>query len=113
PIVANSDPNNVGLVARVNGVGITQEEYDRAYARRSVNSNAASDAALAQQVLNELIEQELINQGAPGLGVNITEADVDAEIAAQREIAGSEEAWLASLAQNDYIQEEWLAAQRD
>ncbi|GAB5491118.1 MAG: hypothetical protein Phog2KO_13330 [Phototrophicaceae bacterium] len=111
--ISNNDPSNAGLVARVNGVGITQAQYDTAFARRSINSTAASESALAQQVLNELIEQELINQGAPSLGITITEADVDAEIATQREIAGSEDAWLASLAQNNYSLDEWFDAQSD
>ena len=101
-VSANTDSTNAGFVARVNGIGITQADYDRAFARRSINSNAASESALAQQVLNELIEQELINQGAPSLGITITDTDVEAEIATQREIAGSEDAWLASLAQNNY-----------
>lgn len=109
----NNDPENAGLVARVNGVGITLETYNEAFERRSAYVNAASESALQRQVLDELIEQELIRQGAPGSGVNITDADIEAEIAAQRDIAGSEEAWLASLAQNDYTQEEWFEAQRD
>lgn len=113
PIVANNDPSNVGLVARVNGVGISQAQYDTAFARRSIDSNAASESALAQQVLNELIEQELINQGAPSLGISITDADIEAEIATQREIAGSEDAWLASLEQNNYSVDDWFAAQGD
>lgn len=113
PQVINSDPDNAGLVARVNDVVITQETFDNMYARRSIGSNAATDAALAQQVLNELVEQELINQGAPAVGVTITDADIDAEIQIQRDIAGSEEAWLASLEQNSYTQEAWLAAQWD
>lgn len=113
PQSINSDPSNAGFVARVNGVGITQAQYDTAFARRSIDSNAASESALAQQVLNELIEQELINQGAPSLGITITDADIEAEIATQREIAGSEDAWLASLEQNNYSVEEWFTAQGD
>lgn len=113
PQVINTDPDNAGFVARVNDVAISQETFDSFYARRSVGSNAATNTALAQQVLNELVEQELINQGAPTLGVTITDVDVAAEIAIQREIAGSEDAWLASLAQNNYTQEEWLAAQQN
>ena len=113
PDVVNNDPANAGLVARVNDVPISQETFDSVYVRRSIDSNAATDAALAQQVLNELVEQELINQGAPSLGVNITDADVDAEIQIQREIAGDEETWLNSLEQNNYTQDAWFAAQRD
>ncbi|MEM9951273.1 MAG: peptidylprolyl isomerase [Chloroflexota bacterium] len=113
PTTTDNDPANEGLVARVNGVGITQEDYDEAFARRVDTSNAADDNALARQILNELIEQELITQNASSLGVEITEADVEAEIATQKDIAGSEEAWLQSLEANNYSQEAWFEAQRD
>jgi parvulin-like peptidyl-prolyl isomerase len=111
-IVPTSNPANAGLVARVNGVGIAQADYNRAVKRRS-SANVADLNALARQVLNELIEQELINQNAPTLNINITDADVQAEINAQREIAGSDTAWQASLARNNYTEEEWIAAQFD
>lgn len=113
PVTSNNDPANQGLVARVNAVEITQAAFDTAYARRTINSNAASDAALAQQVLNELIEQELINQNAGSVGITITDADIEAEITAQQEIAGSEAAWIDSLAANNYTREDWFNAQRD
>lgn len=111
--IQNDNSNSAGLVARVNGVGITQANYENALARRSINSNAANPDALAQQVLDEMVEQELINQGAPSLGIEITDTDVEQEILAQQEIAGSTEAWLQSLQQNSYTEEEWYAAQRD
>jgi foldase protein PrsA len=111
-IVPTSDLANAGLVARVNGVGIAQADYNRALERRS-SANVADLNALARQVLNELIEQELINQNASTLNINITDADVQAEINAQRDIAGSDTAWQASLARNDYTEDEWIAAQFD
>lgn len=110
--VATIDSANDGLVARVNGVGISQTDYNRALERRS-SANVADPNALQRQVLDELIEQELINQNAPNLGINITDADIQAEIDAQREIAGSDAAWQNSLAQNNYTEEDWTAAQYD
>jgi foldase protein PrsA len=112
PIPATPDPANVGLVAKVNGVEISEIDYNRALERR-VSSGLLRDRALEQQVFQELIEQELIRQGAPDLGVIITQADVEAEIAAQREIAGSDESWQQSLTLNNYTEEEWFAAQED
>jgi parvulin-like peptidyl-prolyl isomerase len=111
-VAATIDPANAGLVARVNGVAITEATFNRAFERRTT-ANIADVNALKYQMLNELIEQELINQGAPDLGIMITEVDVQAEIAAQREIAGSEETWQASLTQNNYTEEEWAEAQYD
>lgn len=111
-IPVTSDPANEGLVARVNGVGISETEYNRAVERRLIGG-ISRDRALEQQVFNELVEQELIRQGAPSLNISISEADVEAEIAAQREIAGSDENWQQSLALNNYTEEEWFAAQED
>jgi foldase protein PrsA len=111
-IPATPDPANAGLVAKVNGVGISEIDYNRAIERR-VASGLLRDRALEQQVFQELIEQELIRQGAPSLGITVTPVDVEAEIAAQREIAGSEEAWEQSLSLNNYSEEEWFAAQED
>lgn len=102
-----------GIVAQVNGIAITNVAYQDAMTRRSAMANIADADALAMQVLTELIEQQLINQGALNLGVIITDADIDAEIAAQKEIAGGTEAWQQSLIQNNYTEEEWYAAQRD
>lgn len=99
-------------VASVNGVDISRDEYDRALERRST-ANVADEETLKHLVLEELIEQELIIQGAPTLGINIADADVQAEIDAQIDIAGSKEAWEGLLAQNSYSENEWRDAQYD
>lgn len=111
-VPATPDPANVGLVARVNGVGISETDYNRALERR-ISGGALRDRALEQQVLTELIEQELVRQGAPALGITVTEAELEAEITLQRESLGTEEAWQQSLALNNYTEEEWYAAQED
>jgi foldase protein PrsA len=111
-IPATPDPANLGLVARVNGVGISETDYNRAVERRLVGG-IVRDRTLEQQVFNELVEQELIRQGAPNLGISVTATDVEAEIAAQRESAGGDESWQQSLALNNYSEEEWFAAQED
>lgn len=108
-----SDPANQGLVARVNGVGIAQAAYDRALARLLTNSNAADRSALERQVLDTLIEQELINQAAPTLGVVITDENVQAELANLQSIAGNAEQWQQYLTLNGYTEQEMAAAQRD
>lgn len=92
-------------VASVNGVPITQSEFDRAFVRIAGNSSAADTSALSIQVLNTLIEQEVIAQAASGLGVNVTDADVTAEIDSLKGglVNTSWEAWLES---NQYTEEE-------
>lgn len=111
-IPATPDPANAGFVARVNGVGISETDYNRAVERR-VAGGALRDRALEQQVLNEMVEQELIRQGAPSLGITITQADIEAEVALQRESAGSDTGWQEMLSLNNYTEEEWFTAQED
>lgn len=100
------------IVAKVNGVSISRDKYNRALERHP-KANVADENALKAQVLDELIDQELINQGAPSLGINITDADVQTEIDTQINIAGSKETWQSLIAQSDYSEAEWRDAQHD
>lgn len=104
-----SNNADIDMVASVNGVAITQEDFDRSYGRISVNSNASDDTALRIQVLNTLIEQEVISQSAAELGITVAEADIDAEIAGLREGLG-DTSWDAWLASNQYTEDELRAA---
>ncbi len=100
-------------VATVNGVPITRASYDRALSRAQAISSVADQAALRRQVLETLIEQELIAQAAPELGVTVTDEDVQAEMEALRELTESDEEWQAFLELNGYTEAEMFAAQRD
>ena len=114
PVVqVTTDPANAGLVARVNGIGITQAAYERSLTRLLTNTTAANRGALERQVLETLIEQELINQAAPALGVNITDENVQAEMTNLRSIATNDAEWQQYLTLNGYTEEEMVAAQRD
>lgn len=104
-----SNNTDTDVVASVNGVAITQEDFDRSYDRISVNTNASDDTALRIQVLNTLIEQEVISQSAAALGITVAEADIDAEIAGLREGLG-DTSWDAWLASNQYTEDELRAA---
>ena len=110
---STQDPANAGLVARVNGVGITETDYLRELQRRQGNTNIASEEALRAEVLETMIRQELINQGAPGIGVNVTDEDVEAEYQNLRNFSDSEEDWQEFLETNDYTPDEMREAQRD
>jgi parvulin-like peptidyl-prolyl isomerase len=112
-VVATPDPANAGLVARVNGVGITEASYLRELERRQANSNAASAEALQAEVLETLIRQALINHGAVAINVTVTEADVQIEYDNLRSLSPSDAAWAEFLATNNYTEAEMLAAQRD
>ena len=112
PAETPSNQDNTGLVARVNDVPITQADYEAELARRLENSSASDPNAVAAQVLDGMVEQELIEQAAPVLGVSVTDDDVAAEIAALR--AGlSEDEWQAAMALNGYTNEaDFAEAQR-
>jgi parvulin-like peptidyl-prolyl isomerase len=107
------DPANAGLVARVNGVGISEQVYQRELARRQASSNAASVEALQAEVLETLIRQELINQNAASLGVTVTDDDVQTEYNNLRSLSPSDATWQAFLATNNYTEDEMKSAQRD
>jgi peptidyl-prolyl cis-trans isomerase C len=95
-----------GLVASVNNQGITLVEFDRALARSQLELQAADPAALRDDVLNQLIEQMIIQQGAAAQQITVGDAEVDAELQALREAAGSDEAWQEWLSSNLYTEAE-------
>jgi foldase protein PrsA len=109
----NSAAASGDVVATVNGVAISRTSYDRALQRAQAITSVADQAALRRQVLETLIEQELISQAAPELGVTVTDEEVQAEIEALRELADSEDEWQEFLDLNGYTEEEMFAAQRD
>lgn len=101
------DETGAALVAKVNGTGITQAEFDRALARKQQEVNAASPDALKSEVLNQLIEERIILQGATAQNIGVTDAEVQSELAAQMEQAGGEASWNEWLAMNQYSAEEF------
>lgn len=96
------------VVARVNEVEIRQAELDRAIQRYAMMQIPGMDDTMQRtNVLNALIDQVLINEAAAAQNVVVSPEELQAEIAANIEIAGSEEAWNAWLAQNLYTPEEF------
>ncbi len=95
------DAQGVSVIARVNNQDITLDAFQQTLAQREVQIGQVTDAAAFQDaVLTSMIEQMLIAQGAQRLGIAVTDADVDAELAANRALAGSDEAWVDWLATN-------------
>lgn len=114
PVVAPThDPANEGLIARVNGEPITQQEYDTTLIRRQRDTQVADPSSLAPLVLEGMIDQLIINQGALDLGIDVTEAEAQAEIDALKASINDEAAWNEFLSLNGYTEEEMLDAQRD
>jgi parvulin-like peptidyl-prolyl isomerase len=100
-----------GVIARVNGVDIPQAHFEQAFAQRQIGSSASDMDALAHQVLEGLIEQEVIRQYAQANGISISDAEAQAELDALKEAVGGAEAWQAFLTMNGYSEADLLAAQ--
>jgi peptidyl-prolyl cis-trans isomerase C len=97
------DAQGVQVIARVNGQDITLDAFQTTLEQREVQIGQVPDvAAFQDMVLTSMIEQALITQGATRLGIEVTEADVEAEVAANRALAGSDEAWADWLTTNGY-----------
>ncbi len=87
--------------ASVNGVNITVEDFRRELARHEAGQVAlglqSSNPALYQQnVLDRLIDDELFRQEAARQGIEVTEAEVQVEIAKDIELFGEDyfDSWL-------------------
>ncbi|MBZ0290580.1 MAG: peptidylprolyl isomerase [Anaerolineae bacterium] len=106
------DENGVQLAARVNGVGIPLTNLEQALARRQLEVNAADAGALRSEVLDQLIEQAVIEQGAAAQNVGVTDAEVQTELQSNVELAGSQDAWNQWLATNQYTADEFTQTLR-
>jgi peptidyl-prolyl cis-trans isomerase C len=91
----------VPLAARVNGVDITLEAYQRAVARcEAAEASLGHDPAQSDcrtRTLDELIERVLVQNEAATMGLAVTDADVDALVQSikQEQSAEAFAQWLA------------------
>ncbi|MFN8374859.1 MAG: peptidylprolyl isomerase [Anaerolineae bacterium] len=97
----------VAVVARVNGTEITLPQFERAVSRAQQESVVADPSLLRLQVLDTLIEQVLIDQAAVQMNITVTDAEIDAELDANVQLAGGEQAWQNWLSANQYTQDEF------
>lgn len=114
PASLPSDEAGEALVASINGEGITLTDFQRTLTRYEAQQPQVADAAVLQtSVLETMIEQVLINQAAAQQGIAVSDEELDAEIASNRALAGSDEAWATWLATNQYSEEEFRDTLRD
>lgn len=102
-------------VALVNGQPIArarwEEEVRRVQAVLAVQGGEIPPPEeIAQAVLEELINEQLIRQAAEAEGLAISESQLDEVIAREIEVAGGEAAFEVWLAQNHLSREEYRAA---
>ena len=97
-----TDPADV-VAAIVNGEPISREAFEAERARRTVGMSLepATQSAYDDMILDGLIDQVLIDQYAAQNGISVPDAEIDAELAAQADIA----------AQNNQSLDEFIAAQ--
>ena len=93
-VVAQPEPTATfvePLAALVNGEPITLVEFQRERDRRAfgLEVEPATQAAFDLSVLDSMIDQMLIEQAAEREGLVVTDAEVDAELAIQEEIASA------------------------
>ena len=102
PVQPTQTPEEA-LAARVNGQPILLVDFERERERRALGLTVepATAAAFDAAVLQTMIDQALIEQAAEREGIAVTDEEVEAELAIQRDIA----------AQNGQSLEEILAAQ--
>lgn len=102
----------VRLVAKVNGEDITLDDFSQALARRQQEVDAATPEALRIDVLNQLIEQLLIQQGAKAQNIVVTDDQVQTELQSMKSDAGSDDAWAQWLVTNQYTEADFAASLR-
>ncbi len=111
-----SAPTEEPLAARVNGEPITLAAFVRERERRALGRSAqpATQEVFDTEVLSAMIDQVLINQAAASLGITVTDAEIDAEIAVQSELAAASGTTLETIvAAQLYTMDEYRAVIRD
>ncbi len=114
PNVSNMDDTpqftDEPLAARVNGQPITMTAFQRERQRRlqGLDAQPATQAAFDASVLDAMIDQVLIEQAAPRLGVMVSDDEIDAELGLQEELAAANDTSLeAMLAEQLYTMDEY------
>lgn len=104
------------VVATVNGEDITKEEFTQIYegqfqqlaTQQQTTGEEVDQAALKEQVANQLVDNRLLLQGASDAGIEATDADIDAtleEIATQNGLGSADEV-VAALEQQGMSEED-------
>ncbi len=108
------EPTSIPAAATVNGEAIPLEEFDAELARyqaaqTEMGSTVADDIA-RETVLNDLIDQMLLAQGAAEAGYQLTDAELDARIADLAADVGGEEALSTWQTSHGYTSESFRSS---
>lgn len=69
--------------------------------------NDMTPSSVRDQIVDTLVEQELIKQGAADLGVSVEDSEVDEYINQMKENYDSDEAWASALEQAGFTEDEY------
>lgn len=104
PTLLQPDPTDEPLAARVNGEGITLEQYLGEQTRYAAAKGSELTPEESQAVLNDLVDQVLLAQGAAEEGFMLDEAKIQARVDALANQLGSQQALNDWLAKNGYTE---------
>ena len=118
---AGAEPDLEGIpdvVAEVNGEEVTKDEfvpiYESTFAQAAAQAQSTGEApdedALKQQTVDDLVSTELLSQEAEARGIEVSDEDVDAELAdiAEQNQLGSAEELLAAVVEQGVTEEQAL-----
>jgi parvulin-like peptidyl-prolyl isomerase len=107
PLNAQGQP----LVAKVNNIEITLDQFQQALVLyQSQQPTAADETALKQTVLDNLINQVLIEQAAATQGVTVTDVELNTEVQSYIDTAQSQGGWQQWLTENHFASEDQFRA---
>lgn len=92
PVPTNGDGvSTEPLAARVNNQPITLADFERERARRvqGLTVEPATAAAFDATILESMIDQVLVEQAAVRENITVTDAEIDAELAVQEQLASA------------------------
>jgi len=104
----NSTAPKPELVAKVNGEGITKQEFDELvrlelhdYVGPDARPTAETEAKIKNVVLYRLVEEHMFTQKARAIGFVVPDSDVETELASMRNQGGKDGAFEARLRRAD------------
>lgn len=109
---------NAGLIAKVNGKGIKQDDFDKEIARYkeqypTMFGNADAEFRFRRSLLNQMIDAELLSQAADKEGVKVTDEEVAKQIENLKKGFKDQAAFEAALSKSGYDIEQFTEFTRD
>ncbi|MEJ2598840.1 MAG: SurA N-terminal domain-containing protein [Anaerolineales bacterium] len=105
PTPFQPSPTPQPLAVQVNGTGISMQDYQAELARYQASTGTQLATEDKQRVLNDLIDQTLLAQGAAEKGFTVDESTLNQRISDLTQRLGGEGALSSWMAANGYVTE--------